>query len=165
MAALLKYFAGIAVILPVVMALFAVNMGEIFVGIAAIAQPPVTETPRWNIKRLRAEPNAAYIVHGIIKPDLSGNSRQRTFGKTSQYRKACEKAPRAGERKIELTSANHCHCTNCRDRYMRNASKTGIIRSKALGYAERSHRRRVRASFLATGFTKSLSRNRRPHPA
>ena len=45
MAALFKYFVGIAVILPAVMILSAVNMGEIFVGIAAIAQAPATETP------------------------------------------------------------------------------------------------------------------------
>ena len=41
MAALFKYFVGIAVILPavmIVMPLSAVNMGEIFVGTTAIAQ-------------------------------------------------------------------------------------------------------------------------------
>lgn len=81
MAALLRYFAGIAVILPVVMALFAVNMGEIFVGIAAIAQPPVTETPRWNIKRLRAEPNAAYIVLGSLSPIYPATPGKELLGR------------------------------------------------------------------------------------
>ena len=44
MAALFKYFVGIAVILPAVMILYAVNMGEMFVGFAAVAQAPAAET-------------------------------------------------------------------------------------------------------------------------
>ena len=86
MAALFKYFVGIAVILPVVMfvmVLSAVNMGEMFVGIAAITQTPATETARWNIGQLMAETDRRAW---IIKPDLSGNSRQRAFGKTSVHR-------------------------------------------------------------------------------
>ena len=71
MAALFKYFVGIAVILPavmIVMVLSAANMGEIFVGIAAIAQAPATETPRWSIERLMAEPDTRYVVHGSLSP-------------------------------------------------------------------------------------------------
>ena len=66
MAALFKYFVGIAVILPavmIVMPLSAVNMGEIFVGMTAIAQAPAADV-RWNIERPMAEPDRRYVVHG-----------------------------------------------------------------------------------------------------
>jgi len=71
MAALFKYFVGIAVILPAVMVvtvLSAVNMGEIFVGFAAIAQAPVIETPRWNIEPRMAETDTRYVAHGSLSP-------------------------------------------------------------------------------------------------
>ena len=84
MAALLKYFVGIAVILPavmIVMVLSAVNMGEIFVGIATIAQAPATETPRWNIERLMAEPGRRYVVHGSLSPIYPASPGKELLGK------------------------------------------------------------------------------------
>ena len=84
MAALLKYFVGIAVILPavmIVMVLSAVNMGEIFVGIATIAQAPATETPRWNIERLMAEPDRRYVVHGSLSPIYPASPGKELLGK------------------------------------------------------------------------------------
>jgi hypothetical protein len=84
MAALLKYFVGIAVILPavmIVMVLSALNMGEIFVGIAAIAQAPATETPRWNIERLMAEPDGRYGVHGSLSPTYPATPGKEPLGK------------------------------------------------------------------------------------
>jgi hypothetical protein len=68
MAALLKYFVAIAVIVPAVMILYAVNMGEMFVGIAAIAQAPATETPRWNIQPVKAEMDTPYVANGSLSP-------------------------------------------------------------------------------------------------
>jgi hypothetical protein len=84
MAALFKYFVGIAVILPavmIVMVLSALNMGEIFVGIAAIAQAPATETPRWNIERLMAEPDGRYGVHGSLSPTYPATPGKEPLGK------------------------------------------------------------------------------------
>ncbi|MFZ1948784.1 MAG: hypothetical protein WCF66_12355 [Pseudolabrys sp.] len=84
MAALFKYFVGIAVILPavmIVMVLSAVNMGEIFVGIATIAQAPATETPRWNIERLMAEPDRRYVVHGSLSPIYPASPGKELLGK------------------------------------------------------------------------------------
>ena len=68
MAALFKYFVAIAVIVPAVMILYAVNMGEMFVGIAAIAQAPATETPRWNIEPVKAEKDIPYVANGSLSP-------------------------------------------------------------------------------------------------
>jgi hypothetical protein len=84
MAALFKYLVGIAVILPtvmIVMILSAVNMGEIFVGIAAIAQAPATETPRSNIERLMAEPDRRYVVHGSLSPIYPATPGKELLGK------------------------------------------------------------------------------------
>ena len=68
MAALLKYFVAIAVIVPAVMIVYAVNMGEMFAGIAAIAQAPATETPRWNIEPVKAETDTPYVANGSLSP-------------------------------------------------------------------------------------------------
>ncbi len=68
MAALLKYFVAIAVIAPAVMILYAVSMGEMFVGIAAIAQAPATETPRWTIEPAKAETDTPYVANGSLSP-------------------------------------------------------------------------------------------------
>jgi hypothetical protein len=84
MAALFKYFVGIAVILPVVMfvmVLSAVNMGEMFVGIAAITQAPATETARWNIELLMAEPDRRYDVHGSLSPIYPATPGNEPLGK------------------------------------------------------------------------------------
>ena len=72
MAALFKYFVGIAVILPAVMILYAVNMGEMFVGFAAVAQAPAAETPRWNVEHVKAEPDTPYLAHGFCVTSIAG---------------------------------------------------------------------------------------------
>lgn len=77
MAALFKYFVGVAGILPavmIVMPLSAVNRGEIFVGITAIAQAPAAETPM-------AEPDRRYVVHGSLSPIYPATSGKELFGK------------------------------------------------------------------------------------
>ena len=124
MAALFKYFVGIAVILAAVVILYAVNMGEMFVGIAAIAQAPVTETPRWQIEPVKAEPDTPYRSAWNIKPDLTGNSRQRAFGKTSVHRNACRESSKNRRAQNELMCAKRYNCTSCLDKYMRQANKT-----------------------------------------
>jgi hypothetical protein len=68
MAALFKYFMGVAVILPAVIVLGAMNMNEIFVRVATVARAPAAETPRWNIKRLKAEPDTPYLAKGSLSP-------------------------------------------------------------------------------------------------
>jgi hypothetical protein len=68
MAALSKYFVGVAVILPAVMILSATTMSEIFVRFAAVAQGTATETPRRNIDRLKAEPDVQHAAHGSLSP-------------------------------------------------------------------------------------------------
>ena len=52
MAALFKYFVGVAVILPAVMFISAMTISEIFVGFVAVAQAPVTETPRKKMLKI-----------------------------------------------------------------------------------------------------------------
>jgi hypothetical protein len=81
MAALFKYFMGIAVILPAVMVLSAWSMGEIFVGIAAITQAPVTETPKWNIERSKAEPDTQYAAQGSLSPIYPATPGKELLGK------------------------------------------------------------------------------------
>ena len=70
MAALFEYFVGVAAVLLAVMigvVLFAVK-GEIFVGLAAVAQAPATEMPRWNVARLKADPSTLYVARGSLSP-------------------------------------------------------------------------------------------------
>jgi hypothetical protein len=68
MAALFKYFVGIAAILAAVLILSAVSMSEIFVTLAAIGHSPAIETPRWNIEHPKAEPDTRYVAHGSLSP-------------------------------------------------------------------------------------------------
>ena len=81
MAALFKYFVGIAAILPTVVMVYAVITGEMFFDIAATAQTQVTETPRWNVAPpLKVEPDKSYAGRRSLSPiypatpgkDLSG---------------------------------------------------------------------------------------------
>ena len=82
MAALFKYFVGIAVILPAVIIFSAVNMGEMFVGIAAIAQAPAAETPRWNIEPRIAEVDTRYVAHGSLsRPIYPATPGKELLGK------------------------------------------------------------------------------------
>jgi hypothetical protein len=81
MAALFKYLVGIAVILPAVIILSALNMGEIFVGITAIAQAPATETPRWNVEPLMAEADTRNVAHGLLSPIYPATPGKELLGK------------------------------------------------------------------------------------
>jgi hypothetical protein len=80
MAALSKYFVGVAVILPAVMVLSAMTMSEIFVGIAAVAKAPTTDTPRWSIERLKAEPDT-HIAQGSLSPIYPATPGKELLGK------------------------------------------------------------------------------------
>ena len=81
MAALLKYFMGVAVILSAVVFLGAMNMTEIFVRVATVAQVPATETSRWNIKRLKAEPDTRYVAQGSLSPIYPAAPGKELLGK------------------------------------------------------------------------------------
>jgi hypothetical protein len=81
MAALFKYFVGIAVIIPVVMILYAANMGEMFVGLAAVAQAPTTEKPKWNIERQKAESDAPYVAQRSLSPIYPVTPGKELLGK------------------------------------------------------------------------------------
>jgi hypothetical protein len=73
MAALLKYFMAIAVMFPAAMLVSAITIGEIFVGFAAIARAPATETPRWNIERLKAAQDSPNVALGSLSPIIPAN--------------------------------------------------------------------------------------------
>ena len=81
MAALFKYFVGIAVILPAVVILSAVNLGEMFVGFAAVAQAPTTETRRWNIEPIESEPDTPYVAHRSLSPIYPATPGKELLGK------------------------------------------------------------------------------------
>jgi hypothetical protein len=81
MAALSKYFVGVAVILPAVMVLSATTMSEVFVRFAAVAQRAATEAPRWNIDRLKAEPDAQHVAHGSLSPIYPAAPGKELLGK------------------------------------------------------------------------------------
>jgi hypothetical protein len=73
MAALLKYFMAIAVMFPAAMLVSAITIGEIFVGFAAIARAPATETPRWNIERLKEAQDSPNVALGSLSPIITAN--------------------------------------------------------------------------------------------
>ena len=81
MAALFKYFVGIAAILCAVMVISAMTIGEIFLGYAAVAQAPVTERPIWSIERLKAEPDKPYIAQGSLSPIYPAAPGKELMGK------------------------------------------------------------------------------------
>ena len=68
MAALFKYLISVAIILPAVIALSALTMAEIFVGISTILPATANETARWNSERLRADAQTDYAGHGSLIP-------------------------------------------------------------------------------------------------
>ena len=68
MAALFKYLIGVAIILPAVIVLSALNMAEIFVGISAVAPATANETARWNSERLQTDAQTDYAGHGSLSP-------------------------------------------------------------------------------------------------
>jgi hypothetical protein len=50
------------------MIFYVVNMGEMFVNIAAFAQAQATETPKWNIEPVKAETDTPYVANGSLSP-------------------------------------------------------------------------------------------------
>jgi hypothetical protein len=110
MAALFKYFVGIAVILPAVMILSAVNMGEIFVGIAAIAQAPATETPRWNIEHVNADPDKPYVAQGSLSPIYPATPGKEFLGKPVYTARLAKKLQEpASAKRIDVRQALQLH--------------------------------------------------------
>ena len=81
MAALFKYFVGIAAILSAVMILSAVSMSEIVVRLTAVAHSPAIETPRWNIEHPKAESDTRYVVHGSLSPIYPATPGKGLLGK------------------------------------------------------------------------------------
>ena len=81
MAALFKYFMGIAVIFPAVMLVSAMTIGEIFVGLAAIAQARFTEMPRWNVERLKADRDTPVIALGSLSPIYPATPGKELLGR------------------------------------------------------------------------------------
>jgi hypothetical protein len=81
MAALSKYFVGVAVILPAVMVLSTITMSEIFVRFAAVTQATATQAPRWNTERLKAELDTPYIAHGSLSPIYPATPGKGLLGK------------------------------------------------------------------------------------
>ncbi len=80
MAALIKYFAGVAVILSVVMTLSAMTMRETIVTFPAATKAPAAETPRWNSERLKGEA-MEYIGHGSLSPIYPASLGKEVLGK------------------------------------------------------------------------------------
>jgi len=80
MAALIKYFAGIAVIISVVMTLSAKTMREIFVAFPVVTKAPAAETPRWNSERLK-KAATEYIGHGSLSPIYPASPGKELLGK------------------------------------------------------------------------------------
>ena len=81
MGALSRYLVGVAVILSAVLAVSAMTMSEIFVHISAVAQAPATAAPRWNIERLKAEPDPQYVAQGLLTPLYPATPGKELLGK------------------------------------------------------------------------------------
>ena len=84
MAALCKYFVGLAVILPAVLGFGVITMREIvveFVRIATFEQAPANEMPRWNSQRLKAEADASYVAKGSLSPIYPAAPGKELLGK------------------------------------------------------------------------------------
>jgi hypothetical protein len=58
-----------------------VNMGEIFVSFAAVVQAPATETARWNVERLKANPDTPYVARGSLSPIYPATPGKELLGK------------------------------------------------------------------------------------
>ena len=110
MAALFKYFVGVAVIVPAVIILYAANMGEMIVGLAAIAQAPATETPRWNIERLWAEPETPHVAHALLSPIYPAIPGKELLGKPVYTTRFAKKHKEPGSAKrIDVRQALQLH--------------------------------------------------------
>ena len=109
-AAFFKYFVGIAVIVSAVMILYAANMGEILGGIAAIAQAPTTETPKWNIERQTAKSDAPYVAHGSLSPIYPATPGKELLGNPVYTAKLAKKHKEPGSAKrIDVRQALQLH--------------------------------------------------------
>ena len=109
MAALFKYFVGIAVILLAV-SFSAVNMSKIFAGLAAVAHSPATETPRWNIERLNKEPDASYAAKGSLSPIYPATPGKELLGKPVNTAKLAKKLREpVSAKRIDVRQALQLH--------------------------------------------------------
>ena len=82
MAALFKYFVGIAVILSAVMVIVpAVVRDGIFVGGTTDTEPPATQAPKWKIERQKKEPDMPYIAQGSLSPIYPATPGKELLGK------------------------------------------------------------------------------------
>ena len=110
MATLFKYFVGFAVILPAVVILCAVNIGEMFVGFAGVAQAPAKGTPSWKIERLKAEPDTPYVAHGSLSPIYPATPGKELVGKsvyTARFAKKLQEPVSA--KRIDVRQALQLH--------------------------------------------------------
>jgi hypothetical protein len=109
MAALFKYFVGIAVILLAV-TFSASNMSKIFVGLAAVAHSPATEAPRWNIERLNKEPDAPYVAKGSLSPIYPATPGKELLGKPVNTAKLAKKLREpVSAKRIDVRQALQLH--------------------------------------------------------
>jgi hypothetical protein len=81
MAALFKYLLGVAVTLPAVIILCAMMISEIYVGFASLPEAAATRSPRWNIERLKAEPDTKHIARGSLSPIYPAAPGKELLGK------------------------------------------------------------------------------------
>ena len=110
MAALFRYFAGIAAILPAVMVLSAVNMSEIFVTLAAVAHSPAIETPRWNIEHPKVEPDTRYVAHGSLSPIYPATPGKELLAKPVYTARLAEKLQQpVSAKRIDVRQALQLH--------------------------------------------------------
>jgi|ERR1019366_9146587 hypothetical protein len=110
MAALFKYFVGIAVILLAVTIFSALNMSKIFVGLAAVAHSPATETPRWNIERLNKEPDTPYVAKGSLSPIYPATPGKELLGKPVNTAKLAKKLREpVSAKRIDVRQALQLH--------------------------------------------------------
>jgi hypothetical protein len=99
MAALFKYVVGIAVIVPVVIILYAADMGEMFVGLVAAAQTPTTGTSKWNIERQKVESDAPYVAHRSLSPIYPATPGKELLGKPVYTARLAKKHKEPGSAK------------------------------------------------------------------
>src|SRR5476649_1250178 len=110
MATLFKYFVGFAVILPAVVILCAVNIGEMFVGFAGVAQAPAKGTPSWKIERLKAEPDTPYVADGSLSPIYPATPGKELLGKPVYTARLAKKLQEpASAKRIDVRQALQLH--------------------------------------------------------
>jgi hypothetical protein len=80
MVALFKYFAGVAVILFVVVIFSAMITREIFVAFPTVTKVSNAKIPRWNSERLKGEV-VEYVGHGSLSPIYPATPGKELLGK------------------------------------------------------------------------------------